>query len=82
MGFTTGDERFSYVEGVQRWKTPPEWNGEPLKEEQRLYIPSEIRILFEMVGFSDVEICGCAPGRFEGQALQIDDIEMMVVGTG
>ena len=77
-----GDERFSCVEGVQRWKTPPEWNGEPLKEEQRLYIPSEIRILFEMVGFSDVEICGCAPGRFEGQALQIDDIEMMVVGTG
>lgn len=76
-----GDERFRFVEGLQRWATPPEWDGTPLREEERLYIPSEIRMLFEMAGFEDVRIYGCAPGRFEGQALGIDDIEMMVVGT-
>ncbi|NPA94431.1 MAG: hypothetical protein GXO58_03275, partial [Thermodesulfobacteria bacterium] len=54
---------------------------EPLKEEERLYIPSEIQILFELAGFREVEVFGCAPGRFEGQPLQIDDVEMMVVGT-
>ncbi len=76
-----GDERFNFLEGIQRWKTPPDWEGTPLKEEERLYIPSEIRMLFEMAGFEDVRICGCAPGRFEGQPLGIEDVEMMVVGT-
>ena len=76
-----GDDRFDFIEGVQRWQTPSEWKGMPLKEEERLYIPSEIRMLFEMAGFQRVKIYGCAPGRFYGQPLQIDDIEMMVVGV-
>ena len=76
-----GDERFRFVEGIQKWQTPLDWGGVPLREEQRIYIPSEIRMLFEMAGFGDVKIYGCGPGRFHGQALRIDDIEMMVVGT-
>jgi cyclopropane fatty-acyl-phospholipid synthase-like methyltransferase len=76
-----GDDRFDFIEGVQRWQTPPDWNGKPLKEKIRLYIPSEIRIIFEIAGFRDVKIYGCAPGQFHGQPLRIDDIEMMAVGT-
>jgi SAM-dependent methyltransferase len=75
-----GDERFCFVEGIQKWETPPDWGGERLTEKERLYIPSEIRMLFEMAGFGEVEVHGCAPGRFFGQALQIDDVEMMVIG--
>ena len=76
-----GDARFNFVDGIQKWETPPAWEGEHLSEEERLYIPSEARMLFEMAGFDEVRIYGCAPGKFEAQALQIDDIEMMVVGT-
>ncbi len=76
-----GDERFRFVDGLQHWETPPEWEGEPLQEEMRLYIPSEARMLFEMAGFKAVQVCGCAPGHFEGQALQIEDIEMMITGS-
>ena len=76
-----GNERFSFVDGIQKWTTPPDWDGIPLREEERVYIPSEMRMLFEMAGFKNVRIYGCAPGRFEGQPLGIDDIEMMVVGT-
>jgi len=77
-----GDERFCFVRGIQHWETPPDWGGEErLVEEQRLYIPSELRMLLEMAGFEEVAIYGCAPGSFQGQPLRIDDIEMMAVGT-
>ena len=76
-----GDERFCFVSGIQKWQTPPDWGGEELREEQKLYIPSEIQMLFELAGFGGVKIYGCAPGHFHGQALRIEDIEMMVIGT-
>jgi len=75
-----GDERFDFLRGVQKWETPPTWQGTPLRETVRLYIPAEARLLFEMAGFENVRIYGCQPGQFEGQPLQIDDIEMMVIG--
>jgi len=70
------------VKGIQKWQTPPDWGGkEILQENQKLYIPSELEMMFVLSGFRDVRICGCEPGNFKGQALQADDIELMVIGV-
>jgi hypothetical protein len=38
-------------------------------------------MMFKLAGFSKIEIFGCAPGNFNRQKLNIDGIEMMVVGA-
>lgn len=69
---------FDYLTGVVHWQAPME-DG-TLREDQRIYTPSEMRMLFLMSGFDEIQIYGCAPGNFAGQALGADDIEMMVIG--
>ncbi|MNL80125.1 hypothetical protein D3C87_2068880 [compost metagenome] len=55
--------------------------NEILVEEQRLYIPSEIKMLFKFAGFEKVELFGCSPGNFQEEKLKIEDIELMIIGT-
>ena len=50
-----------------------------LEEIEKVYIPSEITMLFEMAGFRNVEILGSKPGKFLRNELEPDDIEMMIV---
>ena len=80
--FNDTDSGFDFLKGTQQWQMPQDWSGrETLRETQRLYIPSELEMMFVLGGFCDVRICGCAPGNFNGQPLKIEDIELMVIGT-
>ncbi|MGZ9583768.1 class I SAM-dependent methyltransferase [Paenibacillus marinisediminis] len=72
--------KFDYINGIIHWSCSIEEN-EILQEKQRLYIPSELKMLFEFAGFKDVIIYGCSPGNFREQILVIDEIEMMVIAT-
>jgi ubiquinone/menaquinone biosynthesis C-methylase UbiE len=72
---------FDYVKGVVTWSGPKDEFGEELMEEIRVYTPSEARILLELAGFDKIEVFGCSPGNFNGQEMNIGDIEMMVVGV-
>ena len=74
------DSVFDYLRGVVHWKTPPGKFREELTEETRVYTPTEVRMMFTLSGFSNIKIFGCAPGDFRRQKLNIDDIEMMVLG--
>jgi len=74
------DGPFDYISGTVLWQTPDGWpGGEKLREQERVYIPSELGMLLELAGFAAVKICGCAPGDFSGRRLSPDDTEMMVV---
>ena len=72
---------FDFLNGVVHWQLPDDWDdaGEKLEEFQRVYIPSEMKMLCEMAGFSDIEILGCKPGEFKRKPLEPDDTEMMIV---
>lgn len=72
------NKKFDYINGTLHWKGP-ERDGYVLNEVQRLYIPSEIKMLFKLAGFKNVEILGCKPGKFEKQKLKFEDIEMMII---
>jgi hypothetical protein len=50
------------------------------KEEQRVYIPSELTMMFRLAGFSEIKVYGCSSGHFAAQGLRIDDIKMMIIG--
>lgn len=78
--YKEGNTNFDYISGKLIWKGP-ERDGIRLEEVQRLYIPSEVIMLFKLAGFRDIKIYGCEPGKFEKQKLNIDDIEMMVIAT-
>lgn len=68
---------FDYTTGVVHWQAPV--GDTVLREDQRVYAPSELRLMVLASGFTDAKIYGCSPGSFCGQELQIDDIEMMLV---
>jgi len=71
---------FDFKQGSVLWQMPDDWHGgEKLKEMERVYIPSEIAMLLEIAGFRNIEILGCKPGNFQRNALDPDDIEMMII---
>lgn len=74
------ESKFDYIRGIFHWECPEEECDELLKEDTRIYIPSEIKMMFELSGFSDVKIFGCSPGEFKKQKLLPEDVEMMVIG--
>ena len=71
------NERLDYTSGTFRFTTPI--GDGVLREDIRMYTPSELRLMLLLSGFDDVAIYGCAPGDFACQTLQIDDIEMMAI---
>jgi SAM-dependent methyltransferase len=72
---------FDYIRGVTRYTVPAEFSGREHQQDLRQYTPSELSMLLRLAGFGVVEICGCKPGDFRGQPLQVDDIEMMAIAT-
>lgn len=72
---------FDYINGIVHWQVYVKDGKTLLKEEQRVYIPSELTMLFRLAGFSEIKIYGCSPGHFAPQELRIDDIEMMAIGA-
>jgi hypothetical protein len=72
---------FDFVRGVTRWEVPAEFAGRALQQDLRQYTPSELSMLLRLAGFGGVEVCGCKPGDFRGQPLDVDDIEMMAIGS-
>ena len=51
-----------------------------LHQDQRIYTPSEMRLLFELAGLRDIRVAGCEPGEFRMRELDPDAVEMMLVG--
>lgn len=72
---------FDYTSSVVHWKMPINGGKEFLREDNRCYTPSELRMMLELAGFSDIKVHGCSPGNFAGQQLGMDDIEMMLVAS-
>jgi SAM-dependent methyltransferase len=68
---------FDYTTGVVHWEAPVE--GATLREDQRIYTPSELTMLLHLSGFADIRIYGCAPGNFSRRKLEVNDIEMMLI---
>lgn len=74
------NRKFDLCKGTIDWETPDSWEGgEKLTEKQRIYIPSELAMLFRLSGFRNTEFYGCSAGAFDRQALKSDDIELMAV---
>ncbi len=69
---------FDYINGIVHWRA--QLNDSLFKEDHRVYIPSELTMMFRLAGFSQIKVYGCSPGHFAQQGLGIDDIEMMMIG--
>lgn len=68
-----------YILGVIHWEAPI--GADTLREDIRIYTPSELTLMLGWAGFRDVRVYGCAPGNFIGQALEVDDVEMMLAAV-
>ena len=78
--YKSSNKNFNITTGVLRWQAPVNGGRTFLEEDQRLYTPSELSMMLQISGFDDINVYGCSPGHFHGQELEIEDIEMMVVG--
>ena len=67
--------RFDYINGLMRWSC--EQDGEELREDQRQYTPSEMKLLLTLAGFENIEALSCAEGEFSDRPVGIEDIEML-----
>jgi len=74
----SGDQnpRFDYVNGLMRWSCA--MDGEELREDQRQYAPSEMKLLLTLAGFGEIEVLSCAEGEFSQAPVGIEDVEMLV----
>lgn len=71
---------FDYINSIVHWQAYVNNGKTLLREEQRVYVPSELTMMFRLTGFSEIKVFGCAPGHYARQELGIDDIEMMIIG--
>jgi|GEM_PF-4452221 len=69
---------FDYINSTIIWAPSIEFGGEELSEIERLYAPSEIKMILELCGFSKIQILSCNDGKFSDYKMGIDDIEMLV----
>lgn len=70
--------RFDYINGTLLWSAKLDDEVE-LSEMQRLYIPSEIKLLLSIAGFKDVKIYSCNDNIHSKNKLGFDEIEMLIV---
>ncbi len=68
--------QFDYLSGTLDWNI--EMNGTRLREQQRQYTPSEMKMLLTQSGFEAVEVLSCDQGVFTDLPMGIEDIEMLV----
>jgi hypothetical protein len=61
------------------WDTPE--GKKSVKVKERGYVPSELMMLFERVGFKVEHIWGGTAGKWGRRTVDLDDIELMVVAT-
>lgn len=73
------NNRMDYTSGRFAFEAPV--TGGVLREEIRMYTPSEMHMLLTLAGFRDVTVCGCEAGNYAAQPLHIDDIEMMTLAS-
>jgi len=71
------NQRFDYLNGIVHWSC--ELDGEELREDQRLYVPAEMKLLLALAGFEKIEILSCADGIFTDAPMGIEDIEMLAL---
>lgn len=57
---------------------PPDGTKVPIRE--RVYVPTELYLIFKMVGFDVKAIWGGTAGRWGKRKVDFNDIEIMVVG--
>jgi len=68
--------RFDYLNGTMDWDC--EMDGVQLRERQRQYAPSEMKLLLTLGGFDGIEVLSCAGGAFSDCPVGIEDVEMLV----
>jgi len=68
--------RFNYLCGTMDWSC--ELDGRELRELQRQYTPSEMKLLLHLSGFREIEVLSCVDGHFSNAPMGIEDIEMLV----
>jgi ubiquinone/menaquinone biosynthesis C-methylase UbiE len=61
------------------WDTPE--GKKSVKVKERGYVPTELMMLFERVGFKVEHIWGGTAGKWGRRTIDLDDIELMVVAT-
>ena len=66
--------RFDPIMSTVRWRMPINDGKEFLEEDQRLYVPSEFRLMLRFTGFTGIEVYGCSPGSFGRQKLELNDL--------
>lgn len=76
--YRTPGSHFDPIKSTLRWRMPIKDGREFLEEDQRWYTPSELRLMMEIAGFAEIEVCGCSPGNFNRQEMGMDDIELMI----
>ena len=72
-------DKMDYTSGRFSFEAPV--SDGVLREEIRMYTPSEMHMLLTLAGFHAVTVCGCEPGNFARQPLGVDDIEMMATAA-
>jgi len=73
--------KFDYINGIINFKVDIPEDDIHINEELRVYIPSEIKMMYKLSDYKNVNVFGCEAGNFAKQKLGIDDIEMMVIAV-
>lgn len=55
-------------------------NGTKIPIRERVYVPTELYLMFKMVGFEVKASWGGTAGRWGKRKVDFDDIEIMVIG--
>lgn len=70
---------FDFMTATVHWSMPVNDGNDTLREDIRVYTPSELRLMLDLAGFGDVQVYGVSPGDFGRQKLEMDAVEMMAV---
>ena len=59
---------------------PPTPGFEPIKVRERAFVPTELRLMFDLAGMKVLNIWGGTAGTWNRQKINLDEMEIMVVG--
>jgi SAM-dependent methyltransferase len=73
------DGRFDPLNMVESSLYPPQEGLPPIPVRERAFVPTELRMLFSIAGLSVLNMWGGTAGNWGRRALDLDEIEIMVV---
>ncbi len=57
----------------------PEPDGAPLRLRERWFLPTELRLLFELAGLSVLHVWGGTAGSWNRQPIELEEFEIMII---